>query len=125
MVAELNMPLEIVVCPTIREPSGLAVSSRNQYLTDEQKKDAALLYTALQKCEKMIRSGITDTKILIDEMRKSIRQIHSAKIEYISIVDAETLQDLEQAKGDVLVALAVQVGGARLIDNILLDLNKF
>ena len=125
MVAELNMPLEIVVCPTIRQSSGLAVSSRNQYLTDEQKKDAALLYAALQNCEKMIRNGIADTKILIDEMTKSVRQIPSAKIEYISIVDAETLQGLEQAKGRVLVAFAVEVGIARLIDNILLDLNKF
>ena len=125
MVAELNMPLEIVVCPTIRQSSGLAVSSRNQYLTDEQKKDAALLYAALQNCEKMIRNGIADTKILIDEMTKSVRQIPSAKIEYISIVDAETLQGLEQAKGRVLVAFAVEVGVARLIDNILLDLNKF
>jgi len=124
MVADLNIPLEIAVCPTVREPSGLAVSSRNKYLTKQQKKDAALLYAALKNCENMIHAGTTDAKTLIARMTESIRRIPSAKIDYISIVDAGTLGDIPNAEGNVLIALAVRFGKARLIDNILLDLNK-
>ena len=124
MVADLNMPLEIVVCPTIRQPDGLAVSSRNQYLTDQQKKDATLIYKSLQKCQKMIESGVTETKEIIGQMRKILNQIPSAKIEYISIVDAETLENIDKIAGKVLAAVAVKVGSTRLIDNILVDMNK-
>jgi pantoate--beta-alanine ligase len=122
MVQDLNMPLKIVVCPTVRQPSGLAESSRNQYLSEQQKKDAAVLYAALRKCEKMIRQGITSTESLVKEMRNMIEQVPSASIDYISIVDAESLQQLPRAEGRVLVALAVQLGPARLIDNIVVEL---
>jgi pantoate--beta-alanine ligase len=122
MVQDLNMPLKIVVCPTVRQPSGLAESSRNQYLSEQQKKDAAVLYAALRKCEKMIRQGITSTESLVKEMRNMIEQVPSASIDYISIVDAESLQQLLRAEGRVLVALAVQLGPARLIDNIVVEL---
>lgn len=121
MVADLNMPLEIVICPTIREPDGLAVSSRNQYLTEKQRKDAALIYKSLQKCREMIEAGVTDNKKIIDQMRKILNQIPSAKIEYISIVNAETLESIDQVAGKVLVAIAIKVGSTRLIDNILVD----
>jgi pantoate--beta-alanine ligase len=124
MVADLNMPLEIVVCPTVREENGLAVSSRNQYLTKAQKKDSSALYAALQKCRKMIEEGVTDSRTLINEMRSTIEQMPSAKIDYVSIVDAETLQDVVRAEGKILIALAVHIGNARLIDNILVDLRK-
>jgi pantoate--beta-alanine ligase len=124
MVQDLNMPLKIVVCPTVRQPSGLAESSRNQYLSEQQKKDAAVLYAALRKCEKMIRQGITSTESLVKEMRNMIEQVPSASIDYISIVDAESLQQLPRAEGRVLVALAVQLGPARLIDNIVVELER-
>lgn len=124
MVADLNMPLEIVVCSTVREESGLAVSSRNKYLTETEKKDSAILYAALQKCRKMIEQGITDSRALIAEMQRMIEQVPSAKIDYISIVNAETLQDIARAEGKILVALAVHIGQARLIDNILVDARK-
>jgi pantoate--beta-alanine ligase len=124
MVQDLNMPLKIVVCPTVRQPSGLAESSRNQYLSEQQKKDAAVLYAALRKCEKMIRQGITSTESLVKEMRNMIEQVPSASIDYISIVDAESLQQLLRAEGRVLVALAVQLGPARLIDNIVVELER-
>jgi len=75
MVADLNMPLEIAVCPTVREPSGLAVSSRNKYLTDKQKKHAAALYAALKNCEKMIHNGITDSKALIVHKHRRCRYL--------------------------------------------------
>ncbi len=124
MVADLNMPLEIVICPTVREPNGLAVSSRNQYLTAKQKKDAANIYKSLQACRKLIEAGITETRQIIDEMQKILRQIPSGQIEYVSIVDAETLESLDEISGKVLAAVAVKVGPARLIDNILVDAGK-
>jgi pantoate--beta-alanine ligase len=124
MVADLNMPLEIVVRSTVREQSGLAVSSRNQYLTEAEKKDATILYEALQKCRKMIEQGVTESRTLITEMRHMIEKVPSARVDYVSIVDAETLQDIAQIKGKILVALAVHIGSARLIDNILVDLRK-
>ncbi len=121
MVADLNMPLKIVVCPTVRETNGLAVSSRNQYLSQRQRKDATLIYKALQKCEALIKDGITDTTKIIGEMRRVLQQEPSIEIEYISIVNAESLRDLEQPKGRVLAAIAAKIGSTRLIDNILID----
>ena len=124
MVADLNMSLEIVVCPTVREPDGLAVSSRNQYLTAEQRKDAAYIYKSLQKCRQMIDAGITDTQKIIAEMRDILQPASSIKIEYVSIVDAETLGNVDRIAGKVLAAVAVRIGPAQLIDNILVDADK-
>ena len=124
MVADLNMPLEIVVCPTIREPDGLAISSRNQYLTQQQRKDAALIYKSLKKCEEMIQAGVKETKKIIDQMCKIINQIPSAEIEYVSIVDADTLENVEKITCKVIAAVAIKVGSTRLIDNILIDAGK-
>ena len=124
MTADLNMPLEIVICPTVREPDGLAVSSRNKYLTGEQRKDATCVYKSLQKCQQMIDTGITDTQKIAAEMRKVLQQASSIEIEYVSIVDAETLANIEQIAGKVLAAVAVRIGPARLIDNILVDAGK-
>jgi len=121
MVADLNMPLEIVICPTVREPNGLAVSSRNKYLTGLQKKDAANIYKSLQKCRQMIDAGVTETTEIINGMSKILQQVPSIEIEYISIVDAETLRNIDRIVGKVLAAVAVKIGPARLIDNILVD----
>jgi pantoate--beta-alanine ligase len=119
MVADLNMPLEIIVCPTIREPNGLAVSSRNQYLSEQQRRDAANIYKSLQTCREMIEAGTTDSQKIIAEMQKILQQIPSGQIEYVSIVDADSLENL-----DKISAVAVKVGPARLIDNILVDAAK-
>jgi pantoate--beta-alanine ligase len=124
MVADFNMPLKIVVCPTVRQADGLAVSSRNQYLTESQKKNAPLIYKSLQKCQKLIADGVADSKTIINQMRKILQQAPSIKIEYISIVDADTLQELKKITGKVLTAVAVKIGSTRLIDNILVDVNK-
>jgi len=121
MVADLNMPLEIVVCPTVRESNGLAVSSRNKYLSDQQKKDAANIYKALRECRRMIDTGVKDASEIITEMRKILQQVPSMEIEYISIADADTLENIDHISGKVLAAIAVRIGRARLIDNILLD----
>ena len=124
MVADLNMPLEIVICPTVREPNGLAVSSRNKYLTEQQKKDAANIYKSLQKCRRMIDAGVKETTEIITGMRKILQQVPSIEIEYISIVDAETLRNIDRIASKVLAAVTVKIGPARLIDNILVDAAK-
>ena len=121
MVADLNMPLEIVICPTVRERTGLAMSSRNAYLSAEEKRQATLLYAALQECELLIAGGLRNGKELIEEMRKLLAIGKDIKIDYISIVNADTLEDIEIVEGKVLIALAAKLGQARLIDNILLD----
>ncbi|MBN2180747.1 MAG: pantoate--beta-alanine ligase [Sedimentisphaerales bacterium] len=124
MVADLNMPLEIVICPTIREPDGLAVSSRNQYLNPQHRQDAAYIYKSLEKCRKMVNAGKTETSEIIEEMKQLLRQKSSIQIEYVSIVDAGTLEDIESIAGKVLVAVAAKIGPARLIDNIIIDTRK-
>jgi pantoate--beta-alanine ligase len=121
MVADLNMPLRIVVCPTVREPNGLAVSSRNQYLNDRQKQDAAVIYASLQECRRMIDAGVSDAGQIVGRMRGMLEQVALIKIEYVSIVDAATLEDVQAVGGRVLVAVAVRIGPARLIDNIMVD----
>ncbi|MFA5251433.1 MAG: pantoate--beta-alanine ligase [Phycisphaerae bacterium] len=123
MVTDLKMPLKIVVCPTVRQADGLAVSSRNQYLTRQQKKDATYIYKALKKSENLIKTGTKKSKIIIGEMKKILKQVPSMKIEYISIVDAETLQEPDKVTGRVLIAAAVKIGSTRLIDNILVDVS--
>ncbi|MCH8193824.1 MAG: pantoate--beta-alanine ligase [Planctomycetes bacterium] len=122
MVQDLNMPLVIEVCPTIREPDGLAVSSRNQYLDSDQRRQAPRLYQALQHCQDQIARGRRSAPALIATMREMLRGIPAAEIDYVSIVDAETLAPVERLRGRLLVALAVKIGPARLIDNILVDL---
>jgi pantoate--beta-alanine ligase len=121
MVSDLKMPLRIVVCPTVREADGLAVSSRNKYLSERQRKDAACIYRSLAKCRGMIEAGVRDRKQIISEMRKILEQVGSVEIEYISLVDAETLEVAEHIGGRIMAALAVRLGAARLIDNIVVE----
>lgn len=121
MAADLNMPLEIVVCPTVREKDGLAVSSRNKYLSEQEKKEAAKIYKSLEKCREMVEAGITDSNEIVAQMRSILEQIKGGKIEYVSIVDAETLESADKLTGKVLAAVAIKLGPARLIDNILMD----
>jgi len=123
MVADLNMPLKIVICPTVREKDGLAMSSRNRYLNADERKDAALLYAALQEAEILIAGGLRDSKKIIGEMEKIIKLSGLTKIDYIDIVNAKTLEEVEQVKGETLLAIAVKIGSARLIDNIIVDCN--
>ncbi|MHC4120415.1 MAG: pantoate--beta-alanine ligase [Planctomycetota bacterium] len=121
MVADLNMPLEIVICPTIREPSGLAVSSRNQYLSERQKEEAANICRSLEECRRMISAGVRDTAQIVATMSEILEQVPSIAVEYVSIVDAETLERVEIITGGILAAVAARIGPARLIDNILVD----
>ncbi len=124
MVADLNIPLEIAICPTVRADDGLAMSSRNRFLSPAERSDAVLLFKALRKCRELILAGTDDCGDLIRQMRDILGRSAVIEPEYINIVDAETLDDVDRARGRILVALAVTVGTTRLIDNILLDLNE-
>jgi len=122
MVEDLNFPVEVVICPTIREPDGLAMSSRNRYLTPDQRSQAAALYGALQLTKRLIEQ----THPPAAEVREAIKQHLSSaakdgQVDYIQIVDPDELSDVESTDRPVLIALAVKIGRARLIDNMLVD----
>jgi pantoate--beta-alanine ligase len=124
MVTDLNMPLTIQVCPTARESDGLAVSSRNKYLSLEQREQATCLYRALQTCLVLVKQGVLESEPLIASMTEVLNGVAHGGIDYISISDTQSLQPLAQIEDKALVALAVQVGPARLIDNILVDVSE-
>jgi pantoate--beta-alanine ligase len=123
LARDLNFDVEIIVAPIVREPDGLALSSRNVYLTPEQRKEAPVLYRALQHAGKLLREGMRSPGAVIREMRKIIEEDSSAVIDYISIADPETLQEVSDdvAGRPVLVSLAGRFGSTRLIDNIVVD----
>ncbi|MEN6576731.1 MAG: pantoate--beta-alanine ligase [Phycisphaerales bacterium] len=121
MVADLNMPLEIVVCPTVREPDGLAISSRNQYLNPQERRQAPVIYRALQRCEELIDSGERNASRIVEAMQRVLGEVAALQVEYISLVDAESLDAVERVNGRVLVAIAARLGSTRLIDNIVVD----
>jgi len=121
MVADLNFPVEIRSCPTDRDKDGLALSSRNQYLTAQERPQAACLYHALNLARDLIASGAQNPAAIIAALTKIIEKSSLARIDYISIVDNQLLQPVEQIDRPVLVALAVHFGSARLIDNIVVE----
>jgi len=118
MVKDLNLDTKIVLLPTVREKDGLAVSSRNSYLTFKQRKAAAVLYKSLTKAKEMIEKGKEDPKEVIFLMRDLINKEPLAKIDYVALVDPLTFERVSQIKENVLIALAVRIGKVRLIDNI-------
>ncbi len=119
MVRDLNMDVEIVPCPIIRETDGLAMSSRNVYLTPEERKDAVCLYKSLQLASKMIREGERNPQKIIKAMEEFILSHKNVKkIDYIEIVHQYKLTPVSEIKGKELIALAVFIGRARLIDNL-------
>lgn len=121
MVSDLNMPLKITICPTVREQNGLAVSSRNRYLSEQQRKDAGLIYRSLQDARNIIKAGTKDPQTIISRMQAILNQAPSIAIEYIDIVNADSLQKLDTIAGKALIAVAVKLGSTRLIDNIIVD----
>lgn len=120
MTRDLDLPVEIVGCPTMREPDGLAMSSRNAYLSREQRQQALSLSAALFDARRRFEAGERDVKALERSMREMVERAGPATIDYISVVDAETLQPIENIERSVLAALAVRIGGTRLIDNVTL-----
>ncbi len=123
MVDDLNMPIEIRPCPTVREPDGLAMSTRNQYLDPDQRRQATCLHRALTRAAELIATGEKSAPAIIDVMTEIINSASQAQIDYISIVDKDLLQPLATLDRPCLIALAVRIGPARLIDNILVDPN--
>jgi len=121
MVADLNMPLDIVVCPIVREDDGLAVSSRNKYLTDQERQDATSLYRGLEKVRELIQSGVTDSRQILAELTAVIESPPSISLEYANVVNSQTLEDIANVQAQALIAVAARAGATRLIDNILVD----
>ena len=118
MVKDLNMDLKIKIMPIIREPDGLAMSSRNVYLLRKERSDAPALYESLNLAKRLVSGGIRDGRRIKTRMRRLINLKKSARIDYISIVDTENLRELKVIKKKALIALAVRIGKTRLIDNI-------
>lgn len=121
VVTDLNFPVRLKVLPIIRERGGLAVSSRNAYLTQDQRKDAALLFISLSEAKKMIKRGECSPSKIIAKIKRIVSKGKNTKIDYIAVKDANTLEDLKRIKGKVLVALAVYVAKTRLIDNVIIN----
>ena len=121
MVLDLNMNIDIVLGATVREADGLALSSRNSYLNSEERKAATVLYRALTAVKQMWQQGEYNSSRLRDEMRSVIQQEPLAEINYVSIADSNTLEELSRIDRSALASLAVNIGSTRLIDNFLLE----
>ena len=121
MVEDLDFDIEIVVCPTVREGDGLAMSSRNMYLEPDERKAATVLYRSLQLAGRMVSEGERDAGRVLEEMKRLYAEEPLVEPEYIEAVDYSLLEPVERLEGEVLIAVAARVGRARLIDNILLD----
>jgi len=120
MTRDLNFDIEIKVAPIVRHEDGLAMSSRNKYLTPQQRSQAPVLYQSLCAANKMIEEGERNPNVVKKHTKDMIEAIASSKIDYIEIVNAETLEPVREIRGNILIALAVYIGKARLIDNILI-----
>jgi pantoate--beta-alanine ligase len=120
MVTDLNMNLEVVVVPTQREPDGLAMSSRNVYLNPEERKAAVVLWKSMNLAQGLRQKGERDAEKIRSEMVALIKREPLARIDYVSIADPQTLEELAQIKGPALVSMAVYMGKTRLIDNMTL-----
>ncbi len=121
MIEDMNMDITLKIMPTVREADGLAMSSRNTYLTKSERKSATVLYRSLSTAEELIRSGEKNAKNIIKKMRALIEKEPSIKIDYISIVDTKLLKSVPVVKDEVLIALAAFAGKTRLIDNIIVN----
>ena len=119
MVADLNIPIEIVGCPIIREENGLAKSSRNTYLNEDERKAALILSKTIFMGQKLAQNGLTDAKELISKMKRNIETEPLAKIDYVEAVDFDTISITDKIKENTLVAMAVYIGKTRLIDNFI------
>ena len=122
MVQDLDMPIEIRVCPTVRQPNGLAMSSRNAYLSEQQRNQAGCLYQGLLKGKQLIRSGERNPEHVIKALKEVVNGAGPSEIDYVAVVDPQTLEPATQASRTWLLAVAVRIGPSRLIDNILVDI---
>jgi pantoate--beta-alanine ligase len=121
MVQDLNMNLEVIGCPIVRESDGLAKSSRNTYLSPEERQAALVLSKAVARGQELVAAGEQETKKILDEMKALIGQEPLARIDYVKAVDGLTMQQIEAVQKPMLVALAVYIGKTRLIDNFIVE----
>ena len=121
MVADLNVPIEVQVCPTVREPDGLAMSSRNVFLDADARSQSLVLWKGLCLAEELVRGGQRDASAIVGRIRQTILSAPDARIEYSAAVDPVTIEPVREIRGQTLVALAVKFGEIRLIDNCLLE----
>lgn len=119
LAADLNLGVRVVVCPTVREPDGLAMSSRNAYLSAEDRKAATVLHRALQHAEALARSGEIDALVVIGEMCRMFAAEPRAELEYAAVVEPEGLRPVERVAPGAVALVAARVGPARLIDNLI------
>lgn len=124
MVSDLNIPVGLKVMPIVREKDGLAMSSRNAYLSKEERKDASVLYQALRSAQRMVDTGCRETEKIKEALRNFIGHTASARIDYIEIVDKDALQPLKTVEQEALLLLAVFIGKTRLIDNASLRVDR-
>jgi pantoate--beta-alanine ligase len=117
MVDDLNMDLEIIGYPTVREKDGLAMSSRNKYLSKAERPSALTLFHALKLAQKLYAKGERTSSVIIHDVEKFIKKAPYTEIDYIKICDTKRLLDVQKIKGETVIALAVKVGKTRLIDN--------
>lgn len=123
MIRDLNFDIELIVCPIVREPDGLAMSSRNSYLSKEQRLQAPVLFKALKLAEDLIRGGERNPAAVIERVKEAITRNSTGIIDYVSIADAVTLEELGVCRGSMLVSLATRFGNTRLIDNTTITLH--
>jgi len=121
MVRDLNIDVTIVPCPIVRESDGLALSSRNTFLSEEDRKAALILSKTLFEAREMIIKGEKNGRLIKAYIIEKINSVSQTKIDYVEVVDAKTLEDITEINGDILMAVAVWVGKPRLIDNIRLE----
>ena len=121
MVRDLSYGIEIVGCPIVRENDGLAKSSRNTYLSEDERKAALVLSQAIRMAEKMVADGERDAKVILDAMTAHVEKEPKAKIDYILAVDGVTMANVDKIEGNVLIAMAVYIGSTRLIDNCIVN----
>lgn len=120
MVLDLNFPLEVVICPIVRETDGLAMSSRNKYLEGADRQAATVLFRALNAAKELYEEGERSGEVLREKMKEVITSEPLARMQYVSCADFDTLQELETVKGKALLSMAVLFGKTRLIDNFIL-----
>jgi pantoate--beta-alanine ligase len=121
LVADLNVPVEVRVLPTVREADGLAMSSRNRYLAPDHRKRATALVRSLRLAAGLVADGQRSAAVVEGKMREVILSAEPARIDYVALVDPETLESVQEIRGPTLAALAVVIGQTRLIDNWLLE----
>ncbi|MEJ2155098.1 MAG: pantoate--beta-alanine ligase [Desulfobacteraceae bacterium] len=121
MTRDLDFDIQIVACPTVRESDGLAMSSRNAYLSPQHRKDAVVISSSLSEAKATVEGGERRAAAIIRHLSERIVAVPDAVIDYVAVVDAETLADLDTLHGRTLIAVAVKLGGTRLIDNIQIE----